>query len=110
VNPDLNFQRWVELGRFKLLLMIEAVNASEPALGRRDFRQILRQAEQALFKFDQASWQRAVTHLNNMESKVLGADYDFSATLNNDQGEHLERLGAIRFIIETKIEPFGAGN
>jgi hypothetical protein len=110
VDPDLNFQRWVELGRFKLLLMIEAVKASEPALGRRDFRQILRQAEQALFKFDQASWQRAVTHLNNMESKVLGADYDFSATLNNDQGEHLERLGAIRFIIETKIEPFGAGN
>ena len=110
VNPDLNHQRWIELGRFKLLLMIEAVNASEPALGRRDYRQILRQAEQALFKFDQASWQRAVTHLNNMESKVLGADYDFSVTLNNDQGEQLERLGAIRFIIETKIEPFGAGN
>ncbi|MGI9224435.1 MAG: hypothetical protein ACR2QX_08165 [Woeseiaceae bacterium] len=110
VNPDLNHQRWIELGRFKLLLMIEAVNASEDALSRRDFRQILRQAEQALFKFDQASWQRAVTHLNNMENKVLGANYDFSQTLNNDEGEQLERLGSIRFIIETKIEPFGAGN
>lgn len=110
VNPDLNFQRWVELGRFKLLLMIEAVNASQPALGRKDFRQIKKQAEQALFKFDQASWQRAIVHLDNMESKVLQANYDFSATLNNDQGEALERLGAVRFIIETKIRPFGAGN
>ena len=103
VNPDQNLLRWVQLGRFKLDLLIQAVDASELALSRRDFKKIKKQADQALFKYNHSDWQRAVTHLNNLEKEVLKAIYDFSKTDNNDQGEALERLGSIRFIIEQKI-------
>ncbi|MCK5326779.1 MAG: hypothetical protein KAJ57_12245, partial [Woeseiaceae bacterium] len=103
VNPDQNLLRWVQLGRFKLDLLIQAVDASELALSRRDFKKTKKQADQALFKYNHSDWQRAVTHLNNLEKEVLKAIYDFSKTDNNDQGEALERLGSIRFIIEQKI-------
>ena len=112
-NQDLNRQWWTDLVSFKFRLLLESIADSEDFLSRRDFSQIRKQAEQAEFKFNQASYQRAITHLNNLERKVLRATYNYDPMApvpNNFQGEALERLGSIRFIIDTKIRGVFGGN
>jgi hypothetical protein len=104
---DVNRLRWRQLAHFKLELLQEAILDSEPALSRKDFKQISKQASQALNKFGQANDQRAIAHLNNLLRKVERADYDSSETGNNDQGEAIERAASVRFIIATKIPASG---
>ncbi|MGI9224434.1 MAG: hypothetical protein ACR2QX_08160 [Woeseiaceae bacterium] len=109
-DPDLNFLRWTELTRFKLVLLNEAIDASKPALGRVAFWLVNRQAEKALRRFDQASYRRAIIRLDVLLWLVeYVVTYDTLATDNNDQGEAIERAASTRYIIAEKIKPFGAG-
>ena len=104
-----NFRLWNELVIFKLHRLIEAIDASSGALRPNQYNQIHTQAQRALQKFTEASYSRASSHLRNLLRKVEGASYT-SAPGENHQGEAIERAGAIKFMIEVKVEPFEAGS
>ena len=75
-----------------------------------EYNQIHTQAQRALQKFTEASYSRATSHLDNLLRKVERANYDYEETGENNQGEAIERAGAIKFMIEVKVAPFEAGS
>ena len=103
-NRSENFRLWNELVIFKLHRLIEAIDASGNALPPNEYNQIYTQAQRALQKFSEASYSRASSHLRNLLRKVERASY--ASTGENHQGEAIERAGAIKFMIEVKVEPF----
>jgi len=109
-NRATNFRLWNELVIFKMQRLIEAIDASSPALRPNEYNQIHTQAQRALQKFTEASYSRATSHLDNLLRKVERASYDSSVTGENNQGEAIERAGAIKFMIEVKVAPFEAGS
>ena len=109
-HRSVNFRLWNELVIFKMQRLIEAIDASSPALRPNEYNQIHTQAQRALQKFTEASYSRATSHLDNLLRKVERASYDSSVTGENNQGEAIERAGAIKFMIEVKVAPFEAGS
>lgn len=108
-NRAENFRLWNELVIFKMLRLIEAIDASSGALRPNEYKQIDTQAQRALQKFTEASYSRATSHLRNLLVKVERANYA-SVSGENHQGEAIERAGAIKFMIEVKVAPFEAGS
>lgn len=108
-NRSDNFRLWNELVIFKINLLIEAIEASNGTLPSNQYNQILTQAQRTLQKFAEADYSRASSHLRNLLRKAGQASY-MPVPGENYQGETIERAGAIKFMIEVKIEPFEAGS
>lgn len=107
-NRSENFRLWNELVVFKINRLIDAIVASNGTLPSNQYNQILTQAQRTLQKFAEADYSRASSHLRNLLRKVEQASYD-PVLGENFQGEAIERAGAIKFMVEEKVEPFEAG-
>jgi len=107
VNQAGNFDSFVALTRYKLVVLQEAVKRAhaDDALSTSDYRSLLRHVGLAIRLLDFGNYAGARTSILNFLALAETADYDTGLDFNHN-GEHLMRGSNIEFMLRVKVIPY----
>jgi hypothetical protein len=109
-NASGNFDRFVELTQYKLMLLEKTLDnakaVSPPAITEKDDRKkMTKQVKNAIKQLDKGNFSAALAHVNNFLKFADKADYTLVVG-ENYEGELLMRGGNIEFMIRVKLIPY----
>lgn len=105
VNTAGNFDSFVALTRYKLVLLRQAVENGKPAVKNGDYTKMKNMVENAIALLDAGNYNAASTEINNFLTFVDAADYDTTLGFNH-RGEHLWRADNVKFMFDVKLIPY----
>lgn len=104
VNPALNHDKFVELTRYKIVLLKETVTRAfnDDAISYSDYRYMLRDVGSALRSIDRGNYAAALSKIETFIGRAETISYDTSLAFNHN-GEHLLRASSIVFMFNDKV-------
>ncbi|MDH3747974.1 MAG: hypothetical protein OER97_07175 [Gammaproteobacteria bacterium] len=105
VNMAGNFDSFVALTRYKLVLLRQAVENAKPAVKNGDYTKMKEMVENATSLLDAGNYNAASTEVNNFVTFVDAANYNTTLGFNH-RGEHLWRGDNLQFMFDVKLIPY----
>jgi hypothetical protein len=109
-HSDEVHRRFVDLARYKLLLLQQAIEESRPALKTPgEWTSLQAHARNALRAFDQGDFPTALARINLLLEHVENSTYTpvkVNDEYYNYHGEHVARGENLRFSLETRVIPY----
>ena len=107
-NTAGNFDKFVELTRYKLTLLaqsVEVANDDDALVNKTNFRKMRKMVRSAIQKVNVGKFVKAKSEIDNFLTFIKSFNYN-NISAKNHFGEHFMRASNIEFMLKVKVIPY----